>query len=126
MKQLNSILRTLPWILYHSAPQMSIKTMWSGVENKSHVQTMWSRSENRTSFASPQVVYCNSCSKGCQGPLKIKISTQNLIHSRQRKSDKQITIYAIRLKKKFLCGIIFTKIHLLSKGGTVCQTTLNG
>ena len=31
------------------------------------------------------MLYCNSYSSGCQGPLKIKVSTQNLICSKQRK-----------------------------------------
>ena len=59
--------------------------MWSGAD-----QITWSiyvvEAENNISFLSPQVLYCNSSSSGCQGPLKIKITTQNLIRSKQRKS----------------------------------------
>ena len=59
--------------------------MWSGAE-----QITWSNyvvgAENCTSSHPQQVLYCNSSSSGCQGPLKIKITTQNLIRSKQRKS----------------------------------------
>ena len=55
---------------------------------KSHGQTMWS--EQRTApFLPPQVLYCSSSSSGCQGPLKIKIRTQNLIRSKQRKASSR-------------------------------------
>ena len=39
-------------------------------------------------FFLPLVSYCNSSSNGCQGPLKIKIITQNLIRSKQRKGEQ--------------------------------------
>ena len=46
-------------------------TMWSGID-----QITWSKyvveAENSTPFLPPQVLYCNSSSNGCQGPLKIK------------------------------------------------------
>ena len=64
----------------------SNESMWSGTG-----QITWSNHvvgvENHTSFLPPQVLYCNSSSSGCQGPLKTKINAQNLIRSKQRKSD---------------------------------------
>ena len=66
-------------------PARSNESMWSGAD-----QITWSNyvvgAENNTSFLLPQVLYCNSYSNDCQGPLKIKNSTQNLIRSKQRKS----------------------------------------
>ena len=71
-----------------SAQQKVTKTMWSGAD-----QIAWSNyvvgEENHTPFLPPQVLYCNSSSSGCQGPLKIKNSTQNLIRSKQRKSPEE-------------------------------------
>ena len=62
--------------------------MWSGID-----QITWSNyvvgAENNTPFLPPQVLYCNSSSSGCQGPLKIKINAQNLIRSKQRKSPSR-------------------------------------
>ena len=77
---------------------------------KSHGQTMWSRAENHTLFLPQQVLYCNSSSNGCQGPLKIKITTQNLIRSKQRQGDygnfnrhgsRYIGTYVCKLKHGF-------------------------
>ena len=57
----------------------------------SAAQITWSNyvvgGENRASFLPPQVLYCNSSSSVCQGPFKIKIRTQNLIRSKQRKGE---------------------------------------
>ena len=68
-----------------SARQKTSETMWSGAD-----QITWSiyvvEAENNISFLSPQVLYCNLEKRICQGPLKIKNSTQNLIRSKQRKS----------------------------------------
>ena len=36
MQRPKSVLRMLPWILYHSAPQMSIETMWSASKRKNN------------------------------------------------------------------------------------------
>ena len=70
-----------------SARQKTSETMWSGTD-----QITWSNYvvgvENHTSFLPPQVLYCNSSSSGCQGLLK-KITTQNLIRSKQRKSPEE-------------------------------------
>ena len=49
---------------------------------------MWSEQRITHNFFSPRVLYCNSSSSGCQGPLKIKITTQNLIRSKQRKRPR--------------------------------------
>lgn len=50
--------------------------MWSGTD-----QITWSNNavgaENYTPFLPPQVLYCNSYSSGCQGPLKIKSELKN-------------------------------------------------
>ena len=55
-------------------------------EPKPHGQIMWS--EQRTAPFLPQrVLYCNSSSSGCQGRFEIKIRTQKLICSKQRKGD---------------------------------------
>ena len=66
--------------------QTAAATMWSGTD-----QITWSNhvvgAENHTQFLPQQVLYCNSSSSRCQGPLKIKIITQNLIRSKQRKSS---------------------------------------
>ena len=71
-----------------SARQEATKTMWSGTK-----QITWSNyvvgGENNISFLPPQVLYFNSYSSGCQGHLKIKITTQNLIRSKQRKSPEE-------------------------------------
>ena len=36
MQRPKSVLRMLPWILYHSAPQMSIETMWSALKRNNN------------------------------------------------------------------------------------------
>ena len=51
-----------------------------------HMVKPCGRSREQHIIPSPQVLYCNSSSSGCQGSLKIKITTQNLIRSKQRKS----------------------------------------
>ena len=54
-----------------------------------HMVKLCGRSREQHIIPSPQVLYCNSSSSGCQGPLKIKNSTQNLIRSKQRKSSSR-------------------------------------
>ena len=68
-----------------SARLKATNIMWSGTD-----QITWSNyvveAENNTPFLLSQVLYCNSCDGLCQGSFKIKVRTQNLIRSKQRKS----------------------------------------
>ena len=61
--------------------------MWSA--SQKGMINMWSGRAENTYILLPQVLYCNSCEGLCQGHLKIKISTQNLIRSNQRKSSSR-------------------------------------
>ena len=54
-----------------SARLKATNIMWSGTD-----QITWSNyvveAENNTPFLPPQVLYCNSSSSGCQGPIENK------------------------------------------------------
>ena len=77
--------RNTPTIACGLSDKKTSITMWSKID-----QITWSNyvvgAENCISFLLPRVLYCNSSSSGCQGRFEIKIRTQNLIRSKQRKS----------------------------------------
>ena len=75
MQRPKSVLRMLPWILYHRTSQMSIETMLSALKRDNnyvvrrrvnHMVKLCGRSRENTSFLPPQVLYCKLEKRICQ------------------------------------------------------------
>ena len=90
------------------------------------------RAENCSEFLLLQVLYCNLEMQDCQGPLKIKINTQNLIRSK-RKSEVRLNLRfwsqgaPLNLRFSFLTFsyyyVIGTSEFLRAKFRDICRSS---
>ena len=111
MQRPKSVLRMLPWILYHSISQMSNETMWSALKRNNnyvvshrsnHMVKLCGRSRELASFLTQQVLYCNLEKRICQVILRIICCTLFATRRSDATSLTQYTASVIAVCKAHL------------------------